>query len=68
MLPTFTEMIDGLLEDSTIQLGNMRAVEDKPHVMDDATIKRVIKLYSEQLEDHWLYVEQFKRWKKKKLR
>ena len=67
MLPTFTEMIDGMLESSVEQLDNMRAVEDKPHVMDDATMKRIIKPYSEQLEDHWLCEEQFKRWKKGKL-
>ena len=45
----------------------MRSVEDKPHVMDDATMNRVIKLYTEQLQDHWLYGEQFARWRKRKL-
>ena len=46
MLLNFTEMIDGMLESSVEQTNNMRAVEHKPHVMDDATMKRIIKLDS----------------------
>ena len=67
MLPTFTDMVDGMLEASVEQLSNMRLAVDKPHVLDDATVNRIIKLYSEQLEDHWLFEKQFARWKRERL-
>jgi len=63
MLPVFSEMVAGLLESSLTQLNNMRLIADKPHILDDHTINRMIKLYSEQLEDHWMFEAQFARWK-----
>jgi hypothetical protein len=63
MLPTFTFMVDGMLEESLVQLGNMRGVVDKPHVLDDATLNRVFDLYDKQLDDQRYFVEQFSRWK-----
>ncbi len=62
MLPFFTEMVDGMLDSSLEQLSNLRHVESKPHVLDDVTMQRILKLYTEQLEDHWLFTEQFKKW------
>ncbi|MGI9292523.1 MAG: hypothetical protein ACR2PS_00955 [Pseudomonadales bacterium] len=46
------------------RLSNMRLAVDKPHVLDNATLNRVIEQYDEQLKDHWLFEEQFTRWKK----
>ena len=63
MLPTFTFMVDGMLEESLVQLSNMRGVVDKPHVLDDATLNRVFDLYDKQLDDQRYFVEQFFRWK-----
>lgn len=63
MLPVFTDMVDGMLEASIEQLSNIRLAVDKPHVLDDAILNRVIEQYSEQLEDHRLFEEQFARWK-----
>ena len=63
MLPTFTFMVDGMLKESLVQLNNMRGVVNKPHVLDDATLNRVIDLYDKQLDDQWYFVEQFSRWK-----
>ena len=63
MLPTFTFMVDGMLEESLVQLNNMRGVVDKPHVLDDATLNRVFDLYDKQLDDQRYFVEQFSRWK-----
>ena len=68
MLPAFTDMIDGMLDASQEQLANMELVSEKPHVMDDATLQRVVRLYSEQLEDQWLFVEQFSRWLQESLK
>jgi len=67
MLPVFTDMIDGMLESSLEQLDNMGLVIDKPHVLDDATLKRMITLYTEQLEDQQLFLNQMERWKQEKL-
>lgn len=64
MLPVFTEMMDGMLEASTDQLRNMHRVVHKPHVLDDETLNGVIEQYSVQLGDHWLFEEQFARWKR----
>jgi len=61
MLPTFAFMVDGMLEESLVQLSNMRGVVDKPHVLDDATLNRVFDLYDKQLDDQRYFVEQFSR-------
>ena len=63
MLPTFSDTVDGMLKASSEQLDTLRLVLDKPHVLDDATLNRVIAHYSEQLDDHWLFEAQFDRWK-----
>jgi hypothetical protein len=63
MLPTFTFMVDGMLEESLVQLSNMRGAVDKPHVLNDATLNRVFDLYDKQLDDQRYFVEQFSRWK-----
>lgn len=67
MLPVFSEMLLGMLESSLDQLDNMQLVVERPHVLDDQTLDRMIKLYSEQLEDHWLFEAQFARWKQETL-
>lgn len=67
LLPVFTDMIDGMLEASLAQLSNLKLAAEKPHVLDDDTLNRAITLYSEQLDDHWLFEEQFARWKRGRL-
>lgn len=67
MLPTFTFMVDGMLEESLVQLDNMRKVVDKPHVLDDATLNRVFELYNNQLDDQQFFDEQFSRWQQGQL-
>tara|TARA_R100001129_G_scaffold175113_1_gene147934 strand:+ start:127 stop:558 length:432 start_codon:yes stop_codon:yes gene_type:complete len=62
MLLVFTDMVDGMLEASQEQLDNMQLAREKPHIMDDATLQRVVELYTNQLEDHRLFEEQFTRW------
>jgi hypothetical protein len=67
LLPVFNDMIDGMLDASQEQLANMQLVSEKPHVMDDATLQRVVELYSKQLEDQWLFEEQCSRWLRESL-
>lgn len=67
LLSVFTEMIDGMLEAALAQLDNLQQAMHKPHVLDDALLNRVIDLHGRQLEDHWLFEEQFARWKREPL-
>jgi hypothetical protein len=67
MLPTFTFMVDGMLEESMIQLDNLRQAIAKPYVLDDATLNRVFELYDKQLDDQRYFLEQFSRWQQDRL-
>lgn len=62
-LPLIGSMIDGLLDEVEKQNTNLQAGRAKPHVFDNYTIDRVIKVYSDQAEDLWLYEGQLSRWK-----
>jgi hypothetical protein len=63
MLPTILMISEGQLESSKEQLINMKAVEDKPYVLDDEVINRSLKLYNEQNEIVDVFLEQCRRWK-----
>src|SRR5574343_496040 len=67
MLPTFTFMVDGMLEESMVQLDNLRQAVAKPYVLDDATLNRVFDLYDKQLDDQRYFLEQFSRWQQDRL-
>lgn len=63
MLPVFTEMVNGMLASSEEQLANMRLAAEKPHVIDEGMLERITALYTKQLDDHWLFEEQYARWR-----
>lgn len=44
------------------QYRTLSEARHQPHLLDDHTIQRVIKIYSEQKEEHWVWEEQVKRW------
>jgi hypothetical protein len=62
LLPVVAMMIDEVLQNSEKQHETFSEVKDKPHVLDDATVSRAIRLYKAQLEDVQLYREQLTRW------
>jgi hypothetical protein len=66
-LPLIGSMVDSLLEDVGEEYGYLRACRTKPHVLDNATIGRVIEIYSAQADDLRIYEEQFSRWENAKL-
>jgi len=66
-LPTIVFIIDGMLHEAQEQHRTLSEVRDKPHVLDDATVDRVLEVYTTQLEDIWLFDEQLSRWKKVRL-
>ncbi len=63
-LPMIAEAIDGMLSDAETQWPNLDVARDKPYVLDDATIERVIRCYSEQCTYVPIYKEQLARWAK----
>ena len=62
LLPVVAMMIDEVVQNSEDQHEAFSEAKDKPHVLDDATVFRAIRLYKAQLEDLRLYEEQLKRW------
>jgi hypothetical protein len=60
-------LVDGILADTTEQHKTFLEVKDKPHVLDDAIVDRAARAYRVQIDDLWLYEEQFARWKKEPL-
>ena len=57
-------VIDGLLNKKLEkQYANLRAYRPQPHMLDNYTVGRVIKVYTEQAGDVGLYEEQLSRWK-----
>ena len=67
MLPTMTEMLSGMLDEVNTQLQSLRAAQEKPHVLDDYTVGRVLKVYGEQQDFLWVYEGQLARWQKENL-
>jgi hypothetical protein len=61
-LPLIASLIDGLLDEAEQQYENLESCRPQPHVLDDYTVGRVIKVYTEQADDVGLYAEQLSRW------
>lgn len=67
MLPTFAEMVAAQLDEIETQLQTLRAAQKQPHVLDDYTVGRVLKVYGEQQDFMWVYEAQLARWQKESL-
>ncbi len=67
MLPMMTDMVSGMLDEVNTQLQSLRAAQKKPHVLDDYTVGRVLKVYGEQQDFLWVYEGQLERWQKEEL-
>ena len=50
MLPTFAEMVSAQLDEVETQRQTLREAQKQPHVLDDYTVGRVLKVYGEQQE------------------
>lgn len=66
-LPTLAEHIDGMLAADREQYTTLLQAKDKPHVLDDYTVDRVITVFSDQAKDFWLFEEQLARWQAESL-
>jgi hypothetical protein len=63
-LPLIAWAIDGMAESADEQLADLQEAEGRPHVLDLPIVDRVIRGYTEQHDDLWLYREQLARWGK----
>ncbi|MEK4504223.1 hypothetical protein [Bacillus sp. FSL R12-0069] len=61
-LPIIANLIDGQSSDAKEQYINLLEARNKPYVLDDATIQRTIRVYTEQLEFVWIFKEQLSKW------
>src|SRR5438034_9821886 len=66
-LPLIAYAIDGMTDSAEEQLINLQQAETRPHVLDNATVDRLIRVYTEQKDDLWLYEEQLARWRTQSL-
>ena len=63
MLSVYLELTRGQLAASKQQLQHLELCENKPHVLDDYIIARIIKLHSEQIEASLSFKEQCNKWR-----
>ena len=62
-MPLISSMIDTALNDTREHLGTLSKAKDRPHVLDDATIDRVDRVHTEQMEFIDIYTRQIARWR-----
>jgi hypothetical protein len=63
-LPLIGAMIDDWRDELQSQQANLEACRSRPHVLDNATVDRVLRVYSAQAADVALYEEQLARWRR----
>lgn len=61
-LPLIAEMITGMADTAATQRKNLTDAAARPGVLDNATVERVVRSYTQQQGDLWLYEEQLRRW------
>jgi hypothetical protein len=61
-MPLIASMIDTSLDDTREHLATLTKARAKPHVLDDATIDRVERVHTEQMEFVATYTQQINRW------
>ena len=66
-LPLFSHSVAGLLRDTQEMYPLFVQAKNKPWVLDDATVERTIRLYSERLDILAVDEEQLRRWKQERL-
>lgn len=62
-LPLVAQAIDGMLDAAEGQHPLVRQAQQRPHVLDDATVQRLIRVSTEQATYLDVYEEQLRRWR-----
>ena len=66
-LPAIATALDEMLETAHEQQANLQQVQERPYLLDDQTVTRLSRAYSQQGDDLWLFAEQLRRWQAEKL-
>jgi hypothetical protein len=66
-LPMMASMVSEQLADVQQQLDTLKSVQSRPHVLDKATVERMLQVYREQHAFLWVYDEQVMRWQREVL-
>jgi folylpolyglutamate synthase/dihydropteroate synthase len=66
-LPLLAGTLDRALVEAEQQLQNLQKAQNRPSVLDDRTIERVIAVFGQQKEIFAIYQEQFAWWKAQQL-
>ncbi len=62
-MPLIASLIDEALEDTRAHIKTLTEASARPHVMDDATVDRIDRVHTEQMEFVDIYAEQIGRWR-----
>ena len=62
-MPLIASLIDGAREDTEDQRLILTEARQRPHLLDDATLDRIERVYGEQMEFLDIYEEQIRRWR-----
>lgn len=65
-MPLVASMIDNSLGDTREHLETLTEARVQPHVLDDATIDRVERVHTEQMDFVDVYAQQIQRWRAEK--
>ena len=66
-LPIVAKALSGMLEAARKQYPTLEEAKNRPYVLDDYLLNRVIDAHTQQAEDLWLFEEQIRRWKGEKV-
>lgn len=61
-MPLIASMIDGALSDTRDHLQTLTTARARPHAFDEATVDRIERVHTEQLEFVDIYDRQLQRW------
>jgi hypothetical protein len=65
-MPLIAGMIKDSLDDTREHLGTLTKARDRPHGLDDATIDRIERVHTEQMDYVDIYTQQISRWRTEK--
>ena len=65
-MPLIAGMIKDSLDDTREHLGTLTKARDRPHGLDDATIDRIERVHTEQMDYVDIYTQQISRWRGEK--
>lgn len=67
MIPTFLQVLEGMLHENKKQLVLFESLQDKPHVLDDNLVKRSKEVFEDQQGYFPLHLNQCSLWRKETL-